>query len=405
VVSFIHEVVEVKRLVIVVAAVALVAGMAGCSIGIPLEGPIGTAVVIVIAVGACVFVAYVVREGFRLKRAISRFMEAGAARDMEAAYACCSHSSYTKEAMVELIEGSYGAFQDYKRITISEHKSHWREGTERRAWVKGKIIYRGRKQTFWCSLVKERDGWRIAGLPISSTKEGVVGQAVPGIGGDEPRDLKRPDTVAATTTKNQPLGNLFHDRSLWVLLASNAVTILVALLQNWDLIAVMRVYWFQSVAIGFTNYLRIRRLTEFSTEGLTMNGRPVEPTQKGKKRVARFFLLHYGFFHFGYFLFLFLQGSASTDLIYTLAVGLLFVGNHLYSYFRNRPRDTGKPNIGTLMFYPYARIIPMHLTLVLGFFISSPLLFFLLLKTLADAIMHVVEHRVLLRRGNSKRRL
>jgi hypothetical protein len=54
------------------------------------------------------------------------------------------------------------------------------------------------------------------------------------------------------------------------------------------------------------------------------------------------------------------------------------------------------------MFYPYARVIPMHLTLTLGFFISSPLLFFLLLKTLADAIMHVVEHRVLLRRGQQQ---
>jgi hypothetical protein len=40
----------------------------------------------------------------------------------------------------------------------------------------------------------------------------------------------------------------------------------------------------------------------------------------------------------------------------------------------------------------------MHLTIVLGFFLSSRLLFFLLLKTLADVIMHVVEHRVLLRR-------
>jgi hypothetical protein len=393
---------HLARVSIFLVAVALIAGLAGCSVEIPLEGPIGIAVGVAIAVAAFVFVMHVVRESFQLKRVISRFMEAGAARDIEAAYACCSHSSCTREAVAELIEGSCDAFQDYKRITISEHKSHWREGTERRAWLKGKIIYRGRKQAFWCSLVKERDGWKIAGLPIGSTKEGVVGQAVPGIGGDEPSDLKRPKAVAATTAKSQPRGNLFHDRSLWLLLASNAVTILVAVLQNWDLIAVMRVYWFQSVAIGFTNFLRIRRLREFSTEGFTINGLPVEPTQRGKNRTARFFLLHYGGFHLGYFLFLFLQGSSLTDLMYTLPVALLFVGNHLYSYSRNRPTDTGRPNIGTLMFYPYARIVPMHLTLVLGFFISSPLLFFLLLKTLADAIMHVVEHRVLLRRGQQQ---
>jgi len=44
---------------------------------------------------------------------------------------------------------------------------------------------------------------------------------------------------------------------------------------------------------------------------------------------------------------------------------------------------------------PYARIIPMHLTLVFGgLFIASKfwLVFFLLLKTLTDLIAHVAEH-------------
>lgn len=88
----------------------------------------------------------------------------------------------------------------------------------------------------------------------------------------------------------------------------------------------------------------------------------------------------------------------SADLKYILPTALLFLGNHLFSYFYNRPRDTGRQNIGALMFYPYARIVPMHLTIILGFFLSGDLLLFLLLKILADAIMHVVEHRVLLRR-------
>lgn len=47
------------------------------------------------------------------------------------------------------------------------------------------------------------------------------------------------------------------------------------------------------------------------------------------------------------------------------------------------------------MFYPYARIIPMHLTIIFGpaFNLSLPL--FLLLKTIADVIMHSVEYNVL----------
>jgi hypothetical protein len=146
-------------------------------------------------------------------------------------------------------------------------------------------------------------------------------------------------------------------------------------------------------------------LKEFSTKGFTENGHPVEPTEETKNRNARFFLMHYGFFHLVYFIFLLvfsqagMLGSAlnSADLIYIIPTALLFLGNHIYSYRYNRPRDIGKPNIGTLMFYPYARIVPMHITLILGVFLGGPLLLFLLLKTLADVIMHIVEHRVLLK--------
>ena len=201
----------------------------------------------------------------------------------------------------------------------------------------------------------------------------------------------------------QPGQSLFHDRSLWFLLLANGVTTILAVTQNWNLLGLMWVYWFQNLVIGFFHFRRILRLREFSTKGFTMNGRPVEPTEETKHRVARFFLGHYGGFHFCYFIFLLLfsqsGGLSSADLIYIVPTALVFLGNHVFSYFYNRPTDTGRQKISRLMFYPYARIIPMHLTLLLGVFLSGglSLLLFLLLKTLADAIMHVVEHRVLLK--------
>jgi hypothetical protein len=214
----------------------------------------------------------------------------------------------------------------------------------------------------------------------------------------------------ATPADDRPRENPFRDLSLWLLLASNGVTILLATTQGWNLLALMWVYWFQNIVIGFFNFVRIRQLKEFSTEGFSINGRPAEPTQETKNHVARFFLLHYGFFHLAYFIFLLIFslngmfGSVGenalnvADLKYIIPTALLFLGNHVFSYFYNRPRDTGRQKIGSLMFYPYARIIPMHLTIILGAFLGGGLLLFLLLKTLADAIMHIVEHRVLLRR-------
>ena len=214
---------------------------------------------------------------------------------------------------------------------------------------------------------------------------------------------------SATPTNDHPKGNLFCDWSLWLLLLANGVTTVLAVTQNWNLLALMWIYWFQNIVIGFFNFRRIRQLKEFSTEGLTINGHPAEPTQETKNHIARFFLLHYGGFHLVYFIFLLVfsltgmfssadeNALNSADLKYILPTALLFLGNHVFSYFYNRPRDSGRQNIGALMSYPYARIIPMHLTIILGLSLGGGLLLFLLLKTLADAVMHVVEHRVLMK--------
>ena len=55
-----------------------------------------------------------------------------------------------------------------------------------------------------------------------------------------------------------------------------------------------------------------------------------------------------------------------------------------------------KPHIGTMMLFPYARIIPMHLIILIGGFFAteSPalLVIFLTLKLYADLFMHAIEH-------------
>jgi len=221
--------------------------------------------------------------------------------------------------------------------------------------------------------------------------------------------VRRQKADAAAPITAQPKGNLFQDWSLWSLLLANGVTVLLAVTQNWNVLVLMWVYWVQNIVIGFFNFLRIRQLKEFSTDGLTINGRPAEPTQETKNHIARFFLLHYGIFHLVYLIFLLVfsltsvlgnaDGNAlsSADLKYIIPTASLFLGNHVFSYLYNRPRDTGRQKIGTLMFYPYARIVPMHLTLIPGVFLGGGLLLFLLLKTLADVVMHVVEHRLLLK--------
>jgi hypothetical protein len=204
----------------------------------------------------------------------------------------------------------------------------------------------------------------------------------------------------------------FWDKSTTLLVISNIITIIFAVLEGWDLNKILWVYWFQSVIIGYFNYKRILKLEKFTTKDLTMNNQPVAPTERSKKFIANFFLMHYSFFHFVYFIFLmgnisFFYKGQSTIIFFAISV-VIFYFNHRISFKLNYQEDLkGRVNIGTLMLMPYARIIPMHF--IVGFGILSVqdnsgltsmdftliMLLFLTLKTIADVVMHKVEHNYL----------
>ncbi len=193
------------------------------------------------------------------------------------------------------------------------------------------------------------------------------------------------------------------DASAWALIFSNLIMIVLALAERWDLGTIMLSYWCQSVIIGIFNVVKI---LNFDTDVPWVNakGRPVNPAVP-KIFMAGFFALHYGFFHFGYYSFL--SGTFRTanhkDVLFACSIFLI---NHLFSLVYNLRKDRAKlRDLGKLMTGPYIRIIPMHLTIMAGFFLAmiamvlklpvpeQPILiFFLLLKTSVDLKMHLAEH-------------
>ncbi len=186
------------------------------------------------------------------------------------------------------------------------------------------------------------------------------------------------------------------DGSVWALIAANVFALGVALWQDWGAAPLMLLYWGQSVVIGIANVFRILALDRFSTENFTMNNRPVEPTPATKRQVAVFFAMHYGLFHAVYLVFLVAGPRGEPLTPWFWACTAAFALNHLWSYRYNRDIDRqGTPNIGTLMFTPYLRIVPMHLTIIFGGLLGGArpgLLLFGALKTVADVAMHFVEH-------------
>jgi hypothetical protein len=183
--------------------------------------------------------------------------------------------------------------------------------------------------------------------------------------------------------------------SALMLLAANLGVIAAAYAGDWSLPTVLASYLAQSVVIGLFQAKKMADLQAFSTAGLTMNGHAVDPTPATRRSVVLFFLAHYGFFHLVYAVFVARFGVIDWRAV--AASCALFFANHLFSYFSSREALSKRvPNIGTMMFTPYIRILPMHIFILAGAFLgvgSSGMIAFMALKTLADEAMHLVEHR------------
>ncbi len=193
------------------------------------------------------------------------------------------------------------------------------------------------------------------------------------------------------------------DPSALPLIITNIAILFMAVKNNWSPALIIGTYWSQSVVIGIVNVVHIMRLKEYSTEGYLVGNKPVPNNANTKVSTAVFFTFHYGLFHLVYAV-LILNSLGLPDLRQLAYNVLPFIATHFFSYFYNSTRSTKIENIGELMFTPYIRIIPMHLTIVVGgFVISLAMMFggvfsgiaiavFMLFKTMADLIMHSIHH-------------
>jgi len=127
-----------------------------------------------------------------------------------------------------------------------------------------------------------------------------------------------------------------------------------------------------------------------------------------KIAVAGFFCVHYGLFHLFYFILFFWNDSfspASATSTAVLTAPVFFFFNHLFSLIWSwRATPKGGRFMADSILLPYNRIVPMHLTMMIGFGIASllsalgvdPLLpvlvVFIVLKTYMDIRMHIVLH-------------
>jgi len=206
----------------------------------------------------------------------------------------------------------------------------------------------------------------------------------------------------------------FTKTSTISLIFSNLLVIFFAIVDGISANEVLWIYWSQSVIIGIFNFIRMITLKEFSTEGFKQGKKQMLPTRATAISSAVFFLFHYGFFHLVYAVFLgaFSEFSHSTDnssgtKYFLLSAGMFFI-SYLIEFVNSRKEQSDElPNIGLIMFAPYARIIPMHLTIILGGFIGAAgsifstntnlaiIVLFIGLKTIVDLFTHSIDFKKL----------
>lgn len=189
------------------------------------------------------------------------------------------------------------------------------------------------------------------------------------------------------------------DASCRSLIISNFATIVIALLENWDVKTIMLIYVGQSFIIGFFNVLRMLNAQIV----IAPKHAKTQPLLIAKIFLAAFFSVHYGLFNFSYLTFL-NPFTKNMDWGWVIIALALFFAHHLYSFIISFQKERKNWDLAKLMMFPYFRIIPMHITIIFGgmflFVVKNQLaeqiilIFFLLLKTNSDVKMHLWEHEL-----------
>lgn len=190
--------------------------------------------------------------------------------------------------------------------------------------------------------------------------------------------------------------------SALVLVAANLVPLVGVLGFHWTVFSVLLLYWCENVVVGAFNILRM--LTATPTD---------VAADAGKLFLIPFFTFHYGMFamvHGIFVLTLFGPGghispSPRAFIAAVSAAGvwygvLAIVLSHGFSFLHNyiAGGEFRRASLPQLMFQPYARVMVLHVTILLGGFAAkamgaplAALIVLIALKTGIDLRAHLAE--------------
>jgi len=209
-----------------------------------------------------------------------------------------------------------------------------------------------------------------------------------------------------------------------VLILANLIPLAGVVLFEWDVLAILLLYWAESVIIGVLNVFRMIfcQSDDVIQAVLQLANRPIpEELSQSLPRISAnafkfilipFFIVHYGGFSYGHLSIVvglfgdggigLRAGSALAGLwqgSFWISVAAIFA-SHLFSFFTNYigAGEYKRTSLFLLMQRPYGRIIVMHVSIIFGaglvMWLGSPLPMLLVLivaKTFLDIRLHEKE--------------
>jgi len=190
------------------------------------------------------------------------------------------------------------------------------------------------------------------------------------------------------------------DLSLFSLVITNIIVIVIAIIQKWDFPILFSVYIAQTQIIAFFYFFKIIFKKNTITYGLTINKKTINPTITNKLILA---LLYYGGFYlvmrivyfFAQFLSFTVPGLNLSKMATAFVGIVIFFINHLISFIVNFKIDSEKEEtLKELMIAPYLRIIPIIIICFFGILLNFLSIIFLILKAIVDIYSHNYIHQM-----------
>jgi hypothetical protein len=234
-----------------------------------------------------------------------------------------------------------------------------------------------------------------------------------------------------------------YKATAWALIAANVLPLLGVLFFGWDTFEIVALYWVENVIIGVINVFKMITCSPAPAEikktrakpGAAYDAKELRDALKerrahgAKAHVGRhgtklslvtLFVVHYGIFCLvhGMFVMAFFAAESFGGSAVDIWLGFLTMtsdrhlgwaaaglgGSHLYSFFRNYlgRGEYRRTSVTALVMQPYARVVVLHIALLLGAFVVvalgsnlGVLVLLIIGKTVLDLALHLREHEKL----------